>query len=67
MHKIMFIIGFCLSVYLFPAQQTDYVKDILKLMPVNRSADSWDHSIDQMAMERTEGTAKIGKESIPAV
>ncbi len=53
----MFIIGFCLSVYLCPTQQTDYVKDILKLMPANRSADSWDRSFDQMAMNRSEGTA----------
>ena len=67
MHKIMFIIGLYLSVYLFPTQQTDYVKDILKLMQVNRSVDSWDRSFDQMAMKRTEGNAKIGKESIPAV
>lgn len=57
MHKLMFIIGLFLSVYLYPTQQTDYVKDILELMEVNRSLDSWNHSIDQMAMERSKGPA----------
>jgi hypothetical protein len=51
MYKILFIIGLCLSMYVCRAQQTDSVKDILKLMEVNGSAAGYDLAFEQIVSQ----------------
>lgn len=60
MYKILFFIGFCLSMLVCHAQQTEAEKDILKLMGVNGSAANYD-----MAFEQIVSQFKMMKPNVP--